>query len=41
MNELLNHYMTGDPDDFQDMLEDPLCTPDDKLDAIVKIGQNG
>ena len=37
MNELLNHYMTGDPDDFQDMLEDPLCTPDDKLDAIVKI----
>lgn len=41
MNELLNHYMTGDPEDFQDMLEDPLCTHDDKLDAIVQIGQNG
>lgn len=41
MNENLTHYMTGDPDDFQDMLEDELCTQEDKLDAIIKIGSNG
>lgn len=41
MNEILTHYMTGDSDDFQDFLEDVACTEDDKLDAILKIGQNG
>lgn len=41
MNEILTHYMTGDSEDFQDFLEHDACTEDDKLDAILKIGQNG
>lgn len=41
MKEILTHYMNGDPEDFQDFLDHEACTDDDKLDAILEIGQKG
>lgn len=41
MHADLRHYMTGDHEDFQDFLEDPLCTASDQIDALNEIGEKG